>query len=272
MAVVAARQLRSPAFRRRSPLRRHRESLGRRQRPDDRPARRLRPRRRDRARLDGARLGARLHLQSAPATIRRPGPPTTTTGKCSCRPSRSTTTTTTSVCRRSATCRCSTTAPSMPGCLALPQQHVERDERRGCLRGELAYTRLRGMKAVLHRVEVEASFPLDDDLAVERGVRGQQLAEGPQLREVAQQRTAVAAPERELAVVVLEHTAEAVPLRLVLPLRAGRYLLDQLRLLRRERDVRARRLRHRRHASGGPPSMRRSRRRRSRPASRPRPN
>ena len=57
----------------------------------------------------------------------------------------------------------------------------------------------------------------DHDLAVERGVGRQQIAERAQLGEVAQQRPAVAAPERELAAVVLEHAAEAVPLRLVLP-------------------------------------------------------
>ena len=45
-------------------------------------------------------------------------------------------------------------------------------------------------------------------------------------------------PERELAAVVLEHAAEAVPLRLVLPAVAGRELADELRLHRRERDVR----------------------------------
>ena len=141
--------------------------------------------------------------------------------------------------------------------LALPQQDVERDEGRGRLGRELADPRLRGMEAVLHRVEVEVALALDDDLAVERGVRREQLAEWPQLGEVAQQRTSVAAPQRELAVVVLEHAAEAVPLRLVLPLRAGRYLLDQLRLLRREGNVRSGdsgtdvTASQRRHGSGG---------------------
>ncbi len=47
----------------------------------------------------------------------------------------------------------------------------------------------------------------------------QQLAERAQLREVAEQRPAVARPERELAAVVLEHAAKAVPLRLVAPAR-----------------------------------------------------
>ena len=46
---------------------------------------------------------------------------------------------------------------------------------------------------------------------------GSSSPSGRQLREVAQQRPPVARPERELAAVVLEHAAEAVPLRLVLP-------------------------------------------------------
>src|SRR5688572_24691986 len=156
--------------------------------------------------------------------------------------------------------------------LALPQENVERDERRGRLGRELSDARLRGMQSVLHRVEVETALPLDDDLAVERGVRRQQLAEDPKLREIAKQRATVAAPQRELAVVVLEYAAEAVPLRLVLPLRSGRDLLDQLRLLRREGHVRTGSVRHRRHGVAAPPSTRSSRRRRSRPAPRRRPS
>src|SRR5688572_13006593 len=73
------------------------------------------------------------------------------------------------------------------------------------------------MQAHLHRVEVQATFALDHDLAVERRVRRHQLAERTQLGEVTEERTTVAAPERELASVVLQHTAEAIPFRLVLP-------------------------------------------------------
>ena len=98
---------------------------------------------------------------------------------------------------------------------------------------------LRRVQAHLHRVEVEDAVARDHDLAVERGVGREQLAERAQLREVAQQRAPVARPERELAAVVLEHAAEAVPLRLVLPAVALGELADELGLHRREGDVRA---------------------------------
>ena len=65
----------------------------------------------------------------------------------------------------------------------------------------------------------------------------QQLAEGRELGEVPQQRPLVPRPERQLAAVVLEHAAEPVPLRLVLPAVAGRELADELRLHRREWHV-----------------------------------
>ena len=66
---------------------------------------------------------------------------------------------------------------------------------------------------------------------------GSSSPSGAQLGEVAQQRPLVAAPERELAAVVLEHAAEAVPLRLVLPAVAVGQLADELGLHRREGDV-----------------------------------
>src|SRR5262249_58255848 len=84
----------------------------------------------------------------------------------------------------------------------------------------------------LHRVEVELALLRDHDLAVERGVGRKQLPERFELWEVAQQRTLVPRPERELPAVVLEDPAEPVPLRLVLPL-AGRQLRDELGLHRR---------------------------------------
>src|SRR5512132_2597899 len=96
------------------------------------------------------------------------------------------------------------------------------------------------MEPHLHEIELETSLLLDDDLAVERGVGWQTLAERAELGEVAEERTAVAAPETKRATVVLEHTAEAVPLRLVPDVRPGRERLDEERLLRWERDVRAR--------------------------------
>ena len=97
-----------------------------------------------------------------------------------------------------------------------------------------------GMEPHLHRVEVERAVAHDHDLAVERRARRQQLAERPQLREVAQQRPLVPRPERELALQVLEHAAEAVPLRLVRPAVALGKLADELGLHRRERQVRTR--------------------------------
>ena len=126
----------------------------------------------------------------------------------------------------------------LPDGLAVPEQDVEDDELRRDLGGELADARLGRMQAHLHRVEVERAVACDHDLAVERGVGRQQLAERAQLREVAQQRPLVARPERELVAVVLEHAAKAVPLRLVLPAVAVGQRADELRLHRREGDVR----------------------------------
>ena len=125
------------------------------------------------------------------------------------------------------------------------------------------------MEARLHRVEVELAVARDHDLAVERRVRRQELADRAQLREVAQQRPPVPRPERELAAVVLEHAAEPVPFRLVPPAALRRELRDELGLHRRERDVRAWRIGHGRASLS---AMRRlaaaatARRRRSSPA------
>ena len=94
------------------------------------------------------------------------------------------------------------------------------------------------MEPHLHRVEVDRALADDHDLAVERRARRQQLAERPQLGEVAQQRPLVARPERELLADVLEHAAEAVPLRLVLPPFALGQLAHELGLHRRKRDRR----------------------------------
>ena len=128
----------------------------------------------------------------------------------------------------------------LPDRLAVPDQHVEDDELGGDLRRQLPDARLGRMEPRLHRVEVERAVARDHDLAVERRVRRQQVAERAQLREVAQQRPLVARPERELAAGVLEHAAEPVPLRLVLPAVALGQLAHELGLHRRERDARAR--------------------------------
>jgi hypothetical protein len=123
--------------------------------------------------------------------------------------------------------------------LALPEQDVEDDELRRDLGGQFSNPALRGVEPELHRVEVELALLRDHDLPVERGVGRKQLAERLELGEVAKQRALVARPERELTAVVLEDPAEAVPLRLVLPV-AGRELRDELGLHRREGDVSAR--------------------------------
>ena len=109
-----------------------------------------------------------------------------------------------------------------PGLDALPDEDVERDEARGNLGRQLVDAALGRMEPHLHRVEVEDAVALDDDLAVESGEWRKQLLERAQLGEVAQERPRVARPEAKLAGSVLEEAAEAVPLRLVLPLAARR--------------------------------------------------
>src|SRR3954468_6052040 len=87
--------------------------------------------------------------------------------------------------------------------LAVPEQHVEDDEFGRDLRRELADARLGRVPSRLHRVEVEHAVARDHDLPVEGRVRRQQLAQRPQLGEVAQERALVARPERKLGAVVL---------------------------------------------------------------------
>ena len=59
--------------------------------------------------------------------------------------------------------------------LAVPEQDVEGDERGRGLGRELPDPRLGRVQAHLHRVEIQRPVTLDDDLAVERGVRRQPL-------------------------------------------------------------------------------------------------
>src|SRR2546423_1853373 len=96
------------------------------------------------------------------------------------------------------------------------------------------------MQAHLHRVELEPAVELDDDLAIERRVRRHEIAQLSKLGEIAKQWPLVAAPERELAAVVLQYSTKAVPLRLVLPPLAHGKCLHELRLHWWERDVGAR--------------------------------
>ena len=88
---------------------------------------------------------------------------------------------------------------SLPHRLAVPQEHVERDELRGDLGGQLADARLGRMQPRLHRVEVEGAVACDHDLAVERGVGRKQVAQrraAPGSTEAAAARSATTAPAR----------------------------------------------------------------------------
>ena len=71
------------------------------------------------------------------------------------------------------------------------------------------------------RVEVERAVARDHDLAVERRVGRQQLAERRAARGSSGAAAGRSASRAQLAAVVLEHAAEPVPLRLVLPAVAG---------------------------------------------------
>ena len=125
----------------------------------------------------------------------------------------------------------------LPHRLAFPDQDVEDDVVGRDLRRKLPDPRLGRMEPRLHRVEVERTVSRDHDLAVQRRVRRQQVAERPQLREIAQERPFLPRPERQLAAGVLEHSPKAVPFRLVLPAVALGQLPDELRLHRREGNV-----------------------------------
>ena len=94
--------------------------------------------------------------------------------------------------------------------LPLPEEDVERDELRRDLLREPVDPALGRMEPHLHRVEVEDTVPGDHDLAVERGVRREQVAQRTELREIAQQRPLLPRPERRLAAVVLQDPAKAV--------------------------------------------------------------
>ena len=128
--------------------------------------------------------------------------------------------------------------------LPVPEEQVEGDEDRRDLRRQLADAALGRMQPHLHRVEVELAVAGDDDLAVERGAGRQQLAERAQLGEVAEERPPVARPQRQLAAVVLQHAAEAVPFRLVPPAALLRQVGDELGLHRRERNAGSGRVGH----------------------------
>ena len=91
----------------------------------------------------------------------------------------------------------------LPYGFAVPDEHIEHDELRRYLGGEPADPRLGRVEAHLHGVEVERSVPRDHDLAVERRAWRQQIAKGPQLGEVAQQRPFAPRPQSELGAGIL---------------------------------------------------------------------
>src|SRR5205807_8152249 len=121
--------------------------------------------------------------------------------------------------------------------VAVPEQEVDEDERGRALARELPHAALRRMEPHLHRVEIELPVPLDHDLAVQGRVGWEQLSDGTELREVAKEGPAVAAPEGQLTAVVFHHAAEAVPLRLVAPGSLPGKLGHELGLHGRKRDA-----------------------------------
>jgi hypothetical protein len=120
--------------------------------------------------------------------------------------------------------------------LARPEEAVEGDVARGHLGRQAADPALGRVQAQLQGVEVEPPLALEDDLAVERRARRKERADLLQLGEVAKERSSVPAPDREPSAQILDHSAEAVPLRLVLPVALGQ-LRDELSLHRREGKI-----------------------------------
>ena len=125
----------------------------------------------------------------------------------------------------------------------------------GISTASLLHARLGRMLTQLQRVEVEAAFVGDDELAVEHDPVGelfeQRLA---QLGEVAQQRLLVARLEIEVVAVAEHDAAEAVPLRLVADVARRRQLT---------RELGEHRLERRTHGKGHAPHRSRQIRRRS---------
>src|SRR5579875_2886965 len=89
-------------------------------------------------------------------------------------------------------------------------QHVEEDDRRRALRGELAHTRFRRMQAQLKLVEIKALVPHDDDLAVQNTAARDCFAQRfEQLGEIAVERLFIAALNKDFIVVTKDERAEA---------------------------------------------------------------
>jgi hypothetical protein len=117
-------------------------------------------------------------------------------------------------------------------------EQIERDhQRRRLLRQPLDPARRR-MDALEQGVERERPAVRHDDLAVEHEALGaQRLGGGDDLGEIAGERLAGFRLQLDLGAVAEHQAAEAVPFRLVLPLRPGRDLVDRERLHRRKRGM-----------------------------------
>jgi hypothetical protein len=127
-------------------------------------------------------------------------------------------------------------------------QQVEDDEHRRPLSSEPLDPARGGMDALEQVVEGEAPVHRHHDLAVEHeGARGERAQMLDHLREVAGERLPALGLQLDPLSIAEGQAAEAVPLGLVLPARAGWYLLDEPRLHRRV--GRAERQAHRRRSS-----------------------
>src|SRR5262249_61789864 len=106
----------------------------------------------------------------------------------------------------------------------------------GRRRGQLMHPRSRGMQAKLKEVEVETAGADDHDLAVDDTAPWELLDEGRrELREVAIQRTQVAALRVHTIAIPEDQRAEAVPLRLEQPSRPFGEAVRHLRQHRLDR-------------------------------------
>ena len=107
-------------------------------------------------------------------------------------------------------------------------QQIEHDQQRRRFLGELLHAARRRMDALQQRVEREHLAFGHDDLAVEHEGLGLERAHRlDHVGEIARQRLAGFRLQRDRVAVAEYEAAEAVPLRLVLPLGAGRNLIDR---------------------------------------------
>ena len=106
---------------------------------------------------------------------------------------------------------------------------VEEDAGSRGFRGEEFYTRGGGVNAELQRIEVEPSFPGNDEFAIEDTFCGELFAKRVEhLRKVAVQGFLIAALYEDVISVTKDKDAKAIPLRLIDPVAALRDLIDAL--------------------------------------------